>query len=1024
MQKILLAILVCAFVLPYKAKSQSTTITGVVYDSTSAQPIIGAVIKVKETGITVLSDSSGRFIIHDAPNAKSFIVSALSYDTRTFQLSKERYDNLKIYLSNTTKELNEVVVSTGYTQQSRAKTAGAVTTLKGSDIASVPVASFDVMLQGRVPGLYVGTPTGQPGEAGRITLRGMGSINGDVQPLYIVDGMQVSNTSFSGLNPDDFETITVLKDAASTAQYGSRGANGVIVITTKNGKKNGSGKMNIDYKTYFGSSKVNSSKWDQMNTNQRLQFEEMLQDPTLPGWEYSSKNPYKVVNGASIPKTQADYDYGNMYLDSLRKINTDWRKYLLRTGKTQSHTLSLSGGTENTGVYVGLSYLNQQGVALNSGIERYSLRSNITNTSGRLKSNLSIGLVHSNIKYIQNEGTAAEGGSTAGGGGLAPNNPIAALYFALPYEKPDANNTGPSNFGSDVLNEYQGSSLKNVQSKAVLSLNEVFRISNEFQVNSTVGLEYQQDKITNYLSPTSYFGQQVSNGNAGMYQDSLNIRYRYLANFGVRYLKRWGNNNELEANVLAEANRAYGTYSGFTGYGLVPILGNSGAAITPGTFTNNYIPAVAAYTTVNNLLLSQVALLRYSWANKYTLTASLRRDGTSQTPANQRNILLYAFGGKWNMLKEGFMQNQYFFSNLQVRGSYGLTANGGGFASDFGYRNLYGVTNYNGNTALTPQTPGNPNYTWETNKIADLGVEFGILGNRITGEIDFYNRVTENLFINENLSYTSGWPSIATNGGRVRNRGAEIALEGVVIRNKNTKFSIGINFAYNQNTVLNLGGQDMQFIDNISINKVGLPMGTFYAVRWKGVDPQTGAPIYLDQSGKATSVYNTADAVPLKATWDPPYKGGVNLNFSYKNFSSSVVMSFIRGMSRLDYPYFYSHSGDPNYRIYNQSADMLKMWQKPGDITDFQSGAYTSQITSRDVRSSDYIKLRNVSLDYTVPLSAGTQKVIRRLKIFVQGQNLISLMKWKGFDPEDANDIAQYEYPMPITVTTGVNISF
>lgn len=1009
---------------PVVTLAQSSKISGTVCDSTSAKPIEGAVIKVKETGATVLSDSSGYFILPNAGDAaKTLMVSSIAYNTKSFSLTKIGNENVKLLLSTASKELTEVLV-TGYTQQSRAKTAGAVTVLKAAELTSAPVASFDVMLQGRVPGLYVGTPTGQPGEAGRITLRGMGSINGDVQPLYVVDGMQVSNTSFAGLNPDDFETITVLKDAASTAQYGSRGANGVIVITTKAGKKDNAGKVTIDYKTYYGLSTVNSSKWEQMNTAQRLQFEEILQDNTLPGWAYSSKNSSKLQNGALIRKTQGDYDYGKLYLDSLSKINTDWRRILLRTGTTQSHTVSMSGGAQNTGIYLALSYLNQEGIALNSGIKRYSLRANIQNTNGRLKSNLSMGLVYANISYIQNEGTAPAGGAAAGGGGLAPNNPIAALYFALPYEKPDAGNTGPGNYGSDAMNEYQGSVLKDEQHKAIFSLNESFKIARDLQLNSTTGLEFQQDKINAYLSPTSYFGQLVSNGNAGMYQDSLTIRYRYLVNVGLRYLKHWDNENELEANVIAEANRANGTYSGFTGYGLVSVLGHSGAAITPGTSTNNYIPNVSAYTVSNNLLLSQIALLRYSWASRYTLTASVRKDGASQTPVSQQNILLYAFGGKWNVMKEDFMNNQRVFSNLQLRGSYGLTANAGGFANDFGYRNLYGVSNYNGNTALIPQTPGNPNYTWETNRISDLGVEFGMLRNRIYGEIDLYNRVTGNLFINQNLSLTTGWTSIAANGGRVRNRGIEAALQGDLIRNKDIKFSIGITFAYNQNRVLGLGGQDLQFIDIISVNKVGLPLGTFYAVRWKGVDPQTGAPRYLDKSGKETNVYNSADAVPLKAVWDPPYKGGINLSFSYKNFSSSVVVSFIHGMSRLSFPYFYSHSGDPNFRVFNQSAEMLKMWQKPGDVSEFPGGQFTSQITSRDVQSADYIKLRNVALNYNVHLSSGLQKHIRTLKVFVQGQNLFSFMKWKGFDPEDANDIAQYEYPMPITVTTGVSVSF
>jgi hypothetical protein len=224
--------------------------------------------------------------------------------------------------------------------------------------------------------------------------------------------------------------------------------------------------------------------------------------------------------------------------------------------------------------------------------------------------------------------------------------------------------------------------------------------------------------------------------------------------------------------------------------------------------------------------------------------------------------------------------------------------------------------------------------------------------------------------------------------------------------------------------VLSLGENDLLFYDQISINKVGHPMGTFYAVRWGGADPQTGAPVYIDKDGKSTTTYNAADAVPLKATWDPPYKGGVSLSVMYKRFEASVLFSFIRGMSRLHFPYLYSHSADPNYRIYNQSADMLNLWQHSGDKTDFQAPQYARQVNSADVRSSDYTKLRNIAVSYALPVSPSMAKHVRGIKIFAQGQNLVSWMKWKGFDPEDANDIAQYEYPMPRTVTAGLNISF
>jgi TonB-linked SusC/RagA family outer membrane protein len=1006
--------------LPGTGAAQQRAIKGIVLDSATRQPLSGATIRGK--GANTLSGADGTFTLQT--NAKNLVCTMVGYKDQDVPVT-DTVNTVQVLLASDVKLLNSLVI-TGYTQQSKVKTVGSLTTISGTALQDVPVASFDVMLQGRVPGLYVGTPTGQPGEAGRVTLRGMGSINGDVQPLYLVDGVQVSNTIFSGLNTEDFESVVVLKDAASTAQYGSRGANGVIVITTRKGKGWEDGKVRVDYNTYYGVSQVNSSHVNQMNTNQRLEFESILQDPTLPGWEYSPNNPIKMVNGAAVAKTPGDYAYGTYVLDSLRKINTNWAKVLLRSAATQSDQVNISGNNGGTNYYMSLGYLNQQGVALHSGIERYSVRGNIQNSSGILKSTLNIGIVQANIRYIQDEGTAPTGGSSAGGGGIAANNPIADTYFALPYQKPDANATGPGEFGNDALNEYANADLADNQLEGIASLNEVLRLTPSLQLTSTLGISYQQDRITDYLAPNSYFGEQVATGNAGMYQDSITTRYHLVENIGARYLKHWGSKNEIEANLLGEANRNYGTYNGYTGYGLNAQLGGSAAAITQGSSTNNYIPLVAGSTLIDNLLISQVALWRYSYGSKYTFTASLRRDGSSEVPTTNRYINLYALGAKWNILEERFLRNiRSAVNTLRIRGSYGLTANAGGFASDFGYQILYAPTNYGGSTAVIPRSPGNPNYNWEISHVGDVGVEFGFLNNRLYGEIDGYDRTTDNLFVNQNLSLTTGWPTVAANLGKVRNIGTEMELNADVVRRRELKVTLGVNFAYNKNTLLTMGaGGQEQFADQVSMNRVGDPLGTFYAVRWGGVNPQTGAPIYLDINGKPTSTYNPANAVPLKSTWDPPYKGGVTLGVTYKRFDVSLLFSFIRGMSRLSYPYWYSHSADPNYRVYNQSADMLAVWQKAGQVTPFQGAAYYTQLTSQYVLSSDYIKLRNVSVSYSVPLSPAANRYVRALRFFVNGQNLYSWMKWKGYDPEDANDIAQYEYPMPRIVTAGLNASF
>ncbi|RAJ81869.1 TonB-linked SusC/RagA family outer membrane protein [Chitinophaga dinghuensis] len=1004
-----------------KVAAQHRILQGTVTDSLNGQPLPGVSVAIPGTSAGVVTDADGKFNLQLPAVAKQVLFTFMGYSEQSVAIQAGT-QQLNINLSPVSQALSGVVI-TGYTQQSKSRTTGAITSVPANVTTQAPVASFDVMLQGRAPGLYVGTPTGQPGEAGRVSIRGLGSINGDVNPLFVVDGVPVANNSFAALNPEDFETIHVLKDAAATAQYGSRAANGVIVITTKKGKAYADGKVRVNYRNQFGISALNSSKWDMMNTNQRLQFEEILQDPTLPGWAYSSKNPNKIVNGVEMPKTDQDYAFGNQYLDSLRTINTDWRKQLLRQGRTQSHSLNISGGNDKTVFYLSGSYFNQEGIALNSGLERYSLRANIQNRSGRFKSTLNLGISTATVKYIQDEGVAEEGGAAVGGGGITEKNPIAALYYALPYESPFGK-PGVGNYGANALDAYANSLKKDNQIKSVISFNEVVELTKELQLTGTVGMDFQQNNTTEYLNPDSWYGKLVSNGNQGSYQRGLNTRLGLVGTGGLRYNKQWNHKHEIEANLLAEINKITGGGFGFTGYGLVAELPNTPSGITPGTGDNNFIPNVFGQTTPNRLLISQIALFRYSYDDRYTFTASLRRDGSSQVPAENRYKLFYAFGGNWNVLAEKFMKGQQLFSTLRLRASYGLTGNAGGFTSDYGFRTLYASADYNGNKTLVPITPGNPAYNWEMNRISDAGLEFGFLHNRIRGEIDFYNRVTQGLFVNRNLSLTTGFATLATNSGKVRNRGVELMLEGDAIKQKDFTLTLGVNLAYNKNKILSLGGEEQVFADEATMNMVGKPLGSFYAVRWKGVDPQTGAPVYLDKDGKETNIYNPDDAVPMKATYDPPLIGGATISVRLKRFELSTLVSFIHGMSRLNYPDLYAHSGSAAYRRYSQSKDMLNIWQKPGDISQYPGAQYATYFTSRDITSADYIKLRNITVGYNIPVDGVTKGAIRNLKVFASGQNLFSIMKWKGFDPEDANDIAQYEYPMPRIITGGINVTF
>lgn len=905
------------------------------------------------------------------------------------------------------------IVITGYTKQSKARTTGAVGKIEAKALNQVQVSSMDQALQGQVPGLYVASPSGQPGTPGRVTIRGIGSLQDEnTNPLYILNGLPISPETFTSLPPEDFEDITVLKDAAATAQYGSRGANGVIVITSKKGKANSP--LQVTYQTQYGFAQANNRKWDMMNTNQRLQFEELLQDPDLPGWAYSPNNPYKMENGAAVAKTDEDYIRDAQRLNQLRQTNIDWRKKILRKGIIQSHALSLTSGNEKTQHYTAFNYQNQEGVLYNSGIERFTINSNIHHQSKRFKADFFINLAQSNSKESESDFDVSE------------TNPVASLYFALPYENPYDEHgqlqPGANRFGTNALAMYRDVNRKSTSLKGVVSGNFSYALTDELKLTSTLGVDYGKYSNTHIIKPDTYFGDLVEEGGQGMYSQGDQTKISTMSNLGFNYRTQW-DQHEIEAIGLVEMNRYTYDYHGFTGFGLISGLDQTPSGITPGTPENDFIPKVEGGAS-ENLLISQIALVRYSYENKYTLSGSLRRDGSSRVPSANRYKYFYALGGNWNMKYEDFLLDNEVISTARMRMSYGLTGNANGFASDFGYRRLYGPGQYNGQTGLVPTTPGNVNYTWEMNRIFDLGVEVGFFKNRLVAELDFYNRITSDLFIDRTLSMTSGFESMPSNLGKIRNRGIEFKVSGDLIRQGDFTWTMGVNLAFNKNKILSLGEEDEIVTEDYSIHQVGKSLGHFYMVRWAGVDAQTGAPQYLDKEGNITDVYDPENAVLVKGSFDPAWKGGVTTSLKYKNLEVSALFSFIKGMYRLNTGEFYRTSADPNYRIYNQSTSMLDMWQKPGDESSHPHPSYTRYLTDRELQRADYIKLRNLNVNYKFTDLGRAGKFIKEINVFAQGSNLITWTKWKGQDPEDDNNWYQYEYPLPRTITAGLKVIF
>lgn len=991
--------------------AQERTVTGKVTDETGS-PIIGASVipKGSKTGVTI--NAEGVFSLSLPSGVRQITISSVGFETVTLTIGTS--NQVTVAMKNAFSDLTDVVV-TGYSRVKKSEYVGAASRIDKKALELVPIGSFDQILQGRAPGLRVSAGSGQPGAAASVQIRGPKSISGGSTPLYVIDGVPVEAAVFQSLNPNDFESVDVLKDASAAALYGSRGASGVIVVTTKRGKK---GSTTFSYKPQFGITQPGDQKFEMMNSTQLLQFQEnlgRLSNNNLPGWRYSRANP---ANASASAATLAAYD---QILDSLRGNNTNWADIFQRQGRFQAHDISLSGGSDKTRFFASGSYYDEQGIGARSDLKRYTLRLNLDHQTDKLTFQFSSTLGYSTRNFIESEG------------GVALANPFAAAYLALPYDPlylPNGRvNTGAGKVGGNAFQRIADIERYNNQVKNTSAINVNYDITENFFAGGNVGFDFRETINTTFQKPGTFTASQSGfPGNTGFYSDGYSRYFQGSARGFVGYKDEFGKNGEHKINVTANAENIFQrtkTFN-FTGFGINVKLPNTPAAITPGTVDNRLIPTVGGSKS-QRVFASFFGLLKYSYDDRYILDFAVRRDGTSILPEANRFQTFYSAGLVWNTLNERFASNWNFFSTLRFRFSYGTSANAENFPfGDFGYFPLYGTGSYAGLPTLVPSTPGNPAGDWEYTDKANFGVEFGLFKERLYGEVNIYNEVTRNLFISQGIPIENGaaFTSAQVNAGTMRNRGIEVSLNYDLIRSKNLTWSVGGNFAYNQNEITSLG-QESEFPQGTSIIRVGLPLGSHYINKWGGVDPTTGAPLYYTKDGKLTNVFSSEDQVAEFGTFYAPWTGGFNTSLRYKGFDISAFFNFQAKFSRFNNQTFFQQNHAFAVSGYNLYTEMLSMWSKPGDVTNIQSPLYQRQFSSKDIEDASYLRFRNLQIGYTVPAAAlQKSRIIKGFRFYVQGQNLATFTKWTGFDPEDSNNIASYEYPLPRTFTVGVNLDF
>jgi TonB-dependent starch-binding outer membrane protein SusC len=950
-----------------------SSISGKVQDQ-AGNPLSGANVSGKKNNTS--TNATGNFTIA-AERGESLTISLIGYTTQKVSASEGMVVSMVQRVSSET----EVVV-TGYQSLQKRGTTGAIATVKEEAIKNVPIASFDQILQGQAAGALIQSNSGQPGAAANVIIRGVGSVNGTTQPLYIVDGIQISAANFSSLNPNDFASVSVLKDASTTAPYGSRGANGVIVITTKKGK---AGKTKIEYTGIYGESRFPENKLRLMNTNEKLDYEVARGNPY--GW------------------TAAE-------LADLRKINTNWQDEIDQVGLTRSHQLSASGGSDKTTFYLSGAIFNQRGTIKTTGLERYSGRMNIDHKA------------HDNVKIGINAYAGWSDFTNTSEGNTTIAAPLNAIRWANPYEKPyDAN----GNYTAIVSG----------QPNPVQDINETKRGTKELKLIANGYLEAQLPFITKGLSFRTNWGVdnegwdqttlftrfsvvgQAQAGNNGLYAKTSRTLTRYTGTTSLNYAKSIKDHSFNVGLYTEYVKRKFQTF-GYTGYGLTGNFQN-GQGITNGNPA--FMPNVNENQTVN-ALASYFAIGSYNFKNRYFFNGSFRRDGSSRFGKNFRYANFYSVGAGWVISDENFFQNVGFIDNLKYSISYGTAGNQEGIG-DFASRELFGRATYNGTPGPSIFQLPNPDLTWEEREKFNTGINASAFKGRLVLGIDFYTEITNRLFLNNQLSRTTGFTALNTNIGKVRNRGWEFTLISENLKLKDFTWTTNLNFTVNRNKVLALTPTTPEtgIATGLTIQRVGFPLNSNYLVGYAGVNPANGNSIYEKADKSTTETFSLNDR-QIFGTRDAPYFGGITNKFSFKGVDLSVFFNFLFGNKV--YNNDRVNVEDPSYYFDNMSAALLSEWRTPGQVTNIPRPTQAMRAnTTRFLENGGFLRLRNIQLGYSLPSSILKKAKLGSVRLFVQGENLWTKTEFLGFDPEfTGGQLTGAQYPALRTVTGGITIGF
>ena len=1018
------------------ALAQNINVSGVVTDAATGEGVPFASIQVKGTMTGTSTDADGNYAISVPKNA-ILIVSSIGYINQEVAIDGRTVIN--VMLAPDTESIEETVVI-AYGTVNKKDFTGSAAAIDSKKLEARPITNATNALEGITSGVQFTSASGQPGSAPSIRIRGFGSFSADSAPIYVVDGVPFDG-AISNINSDDIESITVLKDAASSALYGARAANGVVLITTKKGR---SERLTFNVRVNHGISVRGIPEYERLDAYQYVPMEwEIMRNGFLTAGTYQTvaaanaaaseqlvgqlgNNPFNVADAQLVTDGALNSSAKLLYPDDL-----DWQKAIERLGHRQEYTVSAGGASQKSDYYFSLGYLNDQGYSIRSYMERFNARVNV-NVQPRkwIKTGL-------NMAGTMANGTSASTGSSTGyinpfyfGRNIGPIYPIhqhnadgSYVYDELGEMVYDWTNRGGSaSPGRHIVAETLWN--EDNYKRDILSTRAYvdFIFIEGLKLSINAGYDTR-----NYLN-TSFDNPHVGDGSPAGRADNEHYRYDTMNFNQLLTFNRTFGGHTVDLLVGHESYRnQYHYFRGFR-QGLVA-EGNT--ELVNFTTTNSLTGYKDIYTTEGYL-----ARANYNYNHRYYVSASFRRDASSRFYKDARWGNFWSVGGSWRIDQEPFMAAVPWISAAKLRASYGSVGNDG-TSSWYAWQSLYGI-NRNANTPgfLQSTTAGNKDLQWEKNKSFDVALEFGLFRDRITGQVEFFHRISDNLLFSVPLPTSSGVTSQWQNIGTMYNQGIELQLGADIIRKRDFTWNMSLNLSHLKNVITKLPQEEI--IDGTKKYMVGHSMFDFWMYEWAGVDPQTGDSMYYvggyDDEGNYTGQGRTTTNDYTKAdkyycgTSLPKVYGSLQNTFSFFNFNLSILTTF--GVGGLKYDTTYGSL--MSYSNYGSSlhVDMLKRWQKPGDDTlvpraDMQRQAYQNQGSSRWLTNASYINLRNVSLSYTFPRRWAQAIDLSSIQLFGSVENLHLFTHRSGMDPQyNFSGTSYNSYSPARTMSFGVNLQF